>query len=413
MTDIRVIVPTAIRAVSGVSHTASPGLGSLLFAGSAPTASVLSGGTIVADSASQADVAAAISSASNGDTILIPSGTATWTGLTIDKGVILSGNGIGNTLITLNGCTFNRNSTSSLILEDMRLTYASAQTYINGSPGDELFIIRDSELRSDTQFFRVVGNGILIHSSTIRYNSGSSTLGSALFQIKEPGNLSSWRSNPTYGADDTTGKINCYFENNTILGGPPSGEYNGQAVLCDADDAGRVVIRYNTFNCSLINSHGAATSNTGLRHFEVYENDFNYGSYNDQINPLGHIWFRGGSGVIFNNSFENVTGSSWGDKPEIILDCRAAQTGTISGEGSIDPVYPITRQIGWGWDESVDEEVLEGVWIYDNTGTQVIGQQYSGNDSNGDDIYDKYIEPVVSFTAKPGYTAYTYPHPLR
>ena len=57
--------------------------------------------TINAASVSQADVAAAITSAANGDTVVMPAGSATWTtGLDIRKAITLKGAGIGATIIT-------------------------------------------------------------------------------------------------------------------------------------------------------------------------------------------------------------------------------------------------------------------------------------------------------------------------
>ncbi len=59
-----------------------------------------SGSIINAASVSEADVTTAIAAASNGDTVVIPAGTATWTSkLTITKAITLRGNGIGNTII--------------------------------------------------------------------------------------------------------------------------------------------------------------------------------------------------------------------------------------------------------------------------------------------------------------------------
>src|SRR5438045_2334012 len=63
-------------------------------------AATTSPSTITAASPSLANVATAISSAADGDTVVIPSGTATWTsGLAIKKAITLQGKGIGSTII--------------------------------------------------------------------------------------------------------------------------------------------------------------------------------------------------------------------------------------------------------------------------------------------------------------------------
>lgn len=56
--------------------------------------------TINANSVSQSDIAAAISSAVDGDIVTIPAGTATWTGtLTVNRAITLQGAGVGVTII--------------------------------------------------------------------------------------------------------------------------------------------------------------------------------------------------------------------------------------------------------------------------------------------------------------------------
>jgi hypothetical protein len=64
------------------------------------------GETIRAASPSQADVTAAINSAANGDTVLVPAGSATWkgaSGITITKNISLIGAGLSETIITATG----------------------------------------------------------------------------------------------------------------------------------------------------------------------------------------------------------------------------------------------------------------------------------------------------------------------
>ncbi|HEU0046994.1 MAG TPA: hypothetical protein VFQ43_05230, partial [Nitrososphaera sp.] len=56
--------------------------------------------TVNANSASLSDVAAAIASAADGDTVTIPDGTATWTRtLQVRKAITLQGAGVGVTII--------------------------------------------------------------------------------------------------------------------------------------------------------------------------------------------------------------------------------------------------------------------------------------------------------------------------
>ena len=62
------------------------------------------GTTISAASVAYSDVSAAVASAKDGDTVTIPSGSATWTStLNVTHGIVLSGSGATNTLITCTG----------------------------------------------------------------------------------------------------------------------------------------------------------------------------------------------------------------------------------------------------------------------------------------------------------------------
>ena len=60
----------------------------------------LQAAVIKAASCSQANVQSAINSAANGNVVMIPAGTCTWTGgITLAKKIMLQGTGIGSTII--------------------------------------------------------------------------------------------------------------------------------------------------------------------------------------------------------------------------------------------------------------------------------------------------------------------------
>jgi hypothetical protein len=56
------------------------------------------------------------------------------------------------------------------------------------------------------------------------------------------------------------------------------------------DDNSRTVVRYNTFNNSAIGSHGQETSPWGVRHYEIYNNDFVFTT--SGTTPFGEISCR-------------------------------------------------------------------------------------------------------------------------
>src|SRR5207248_11053336 len=137
------------------------------------------------------------------------------------------------------------------------------------------------------------------------------------FQLKDPqDSQGSWTSADTIGNRDTNGTLNIYIEDNTFVGGTNA--------TVDNDDASRVVFRHNTDTNSSFNSHGYDTSPFGLRHFEVYDNNFyNTGAQSNDCSQIANenwaVWIRGGTGVIYNTYFDNLGGSCWGTKREIKL----------------------------------------------------------------------------------------------
>jgi hypothetical protein len=86
------------------NHSQKIAIITILLFGSFTSAKLSQAATINAASCSYADVAAAVSAASNGDTVIVPAGQATWdTTLSITRGVTLQGAGIDQTTITRQG----------------------------------------------------------------------------------------------------------------------------------------------------------------------------------------------------------------------------------------------------------------------------------------------------------------------
>jgi hypothetical protein len=229
------------------------------------------------------------------------------------------------------------------------------------------------------------------------------------------------------GSKDTTGKANVYIEDNHI--------YGGSAQFIDADGGSRVVYRNNTADFSSFNSHGLATSAIGVRHWEIYSNTFRTASTGESLeqsiaNVNWLIWIRGGTGVIFNNAMDNIAGNYWGDKPEARFDIRAQQdnSGTNYGDYSDGRAwlsagkgaYPRQHQLAMNWSSKVQTNggyFIEPIYIWGNTGPGTlngglrrlgIGDAWGNQDgyfASGRDYYN-------GGSGKPGYTPYTYPHPL-
>ncbi|MEY6432517.1 hypothetical protein ABC977_08880 [Thioalkalicoccus limnaeus] len=372
------------------------------------------GATINASSCSQSHVSAAISSATNGDTVLVPQGTCSWSGLSISKPIYLKGAGVGRTNITISGNTVTKQSGGVIRISDFSFSKsgggnASKGFSINGSWRNAQPVIFQNNaftISNSGLFFLDVAGGVIIAG-----NSFSGGWDDSFIQPKDSRDTeNSWGTADTMGTRDTNGILNHYIENNTFHGGTNQG--------IDADDATRVVYRYNTLTNSSFNSHGYASSSVGVRHWEVYNNIWIYDgpkgspSQDDLSNQGWAIWIRGGTGVIFNNIIPDIRSSWWGDRQEFRFTIRGAEDHRPQGSCA-NVRYPVPRQLGQGHNGS--SYVLDPIYIWSNTGP-TDGQVGGWNWGNpcGLTWTNFYLENRDFYRgiAKPGYTPYPYPHPL-
>ena len=359
--------------------------------------------TINATSCDSSAVQSAISNAQAGDIVSVPAGNCSWSSFTIPGGIHVRGAGIGVTNVTVNGTvTVNKHSSWSVELSGFSFYKsgggnAARMFRVTGPWQHEPPLIHDNEFTVDAAaIFRYETNGGVIFNNVFRGAWDDSA-----FQHKIDNDTQSWSTADTMGARDADGKRNVYVENNVFEG------MANQAT--DFDDAARVVFRYNTLNNASFNSHGLATSPIGVRHFEVYNNDFNY--LDDQVNQNWHIWIRGGTGVIFDNDVEDIIGTQWGNKMELHLSVRAAVDGGVNG---CCRSWACDHQIGQNHDGN--SQFLDALRIWNNTGTLAYGLSDNWSNSCGNNMSD-FLQHgrdfVVTADAKTGYAPYTYPHPLR
>ncbi len=359
--------------------------------------------TINAANCNSSAVQSAISNAQAGDTVAVPAGNCSWSSFTIPGGIHVRGAGTGVTNVTVSGTvTINKHSSRSVELSGFSFSKNgggnSAKMFrVTGSWQSEPPLIHDNEFTvNDAAIFRYETNGGVIYNNIFRGGFDDSAI-----QHKIDNDNQSWSTADTMGTRDSTGKRNLYVEDNVFEG------MVNQAT--DFDDAARVVFRYNTLNHSSFNSHGLATSPIGVRHYEIYNNTFAYP--NGNVNQSWHIWLRGGTGVIFNNDVDDINGSQWGNKRELLMSVRAAVDG---GVGGCCRSWACDHQVGQNHDGS--GQFLDTLTIWGNTGTLAHGLNDGWSNSCGQNMND-YLQSgrdfVFAANAKSGYAAYIYPHPLR
>ena len=152
----------------------------------------------------------------------------------------------------------------------------------------------------------------------------------------------------------------------------------------------RYVFRHNTVvnthEFSAVDTHGQKLASYGARSFEVYKNEI---FMERNINNTWAVGIRGGDGLIYDNTFNNMT------DPIFIV---AENFDNLS-----DKTYPIrdqTKQL-WIWankHNGINVGELKIGW------SPLITEQQSYLFQEGRDYY---------FHKKSNYTPYPYPHPLR
>jgi hypothetical protein len=381
---------------------------------------------VLSTDGSRADVQAKLNVAKAGDTVAIPAGTFIWS-----SGVDIGGT--GSDQITLQGAgenntTITQNFNGELITVSSGTGMARVTSFtINGNYKDAPWghiIIMSSGHRPQFRVDHIainnaMGNGIvvapgdsrcqpyyiygLIDHITFRKGGNTGINGISVYgycRAIAPDGTESGQNAWTEG--DMAGTANAvYVEDSTF----DYGTYGFEDGVFDVYDQGRIVFRYNTVIGTAPGVHGFDSS-LGLRWMELYNNTF----HNSQD---GWNW-RGGSGVVFNNI---ATGIPINAGPVLqvyrVLDpyhggkCPLGNVdGYPVGDSNWDAHgYPCRYQPGRGQNNS-----LSPLYFWNNTNYAPIV------DPQGGGVVRDFIKENRDFyvgVQKPGYTPYTYPHPLQ
>ncbi|MGZ3744852.1 MAG: hypothetical protein ACXWRA_13745 [Pseudobdellovibrionaceae bacterium] len=356
----------------------------------------------------QTEVVNAINLASVGDVVSVPAGNCTWSGFSISKGISLQGAGSAATIITLTGgMSITKDKTKSIELSGFKFLGTNVDMFfVGGEIAAEPPLIHDNIFSINNGQIMLYGtNGGVIYRNTFvstRPYSSNGFSDDSGFQHKMQEDLANadWNTPDTMGTRDTYGKRNVYLEDNSFI--------NMSTQNTDFDDGARVVLRFNTFTNAVMNSHGLDSSPVGVRHFEIYGNKFFYPD--NTVNQNWMFWIRGGTGVIYNNSIDNIIGQMWGDKTEILLSVRMVNDG---GRLGCATGYPAPHQIGQNFDGT--KQFTDPLRFWGNTGSYAWGINQWENTCglNINDYLQEGRDFIFASTPKAGYTAYPYPHPLR
>jgi hypothetical protein len=307
----------------------------------------LEAATIHAASVSLVDVSAAVASAADGDTVVLPAGTASWTQtLNVSKSITLRGANINATddltvildgiVLTNNaahviratisptqsfrvsGITFRLGSRTTGAGEGGAITVTDSPTQT--APCTSLRIDHCHFDRLDQMGIRITGwlYGVIDHcqwdtattGNVFTMNISAPTWGGASNAL---GN-GSWADASYFGTDKFIFVEDCVFNNNANV--VTSGSV-------DSEKGGRYVFRHNYFKNTAPGQHGTESGGyRGGRAFEVYNNTFDFS--NGVITLSGNLR-RSGTSLIHDNIYKakypnphvnNLTvfrenGSSW------------------------------------------------------------------------------------------------------
>src|SRR6266550_468291 len=289
-------------------------------------------GTFTAASCSYANVNAIINgpthTAINGDTIVIPlcPGGVTWvSNLAIPATITLIGQGAGNTVIidgtskgdsNCQGVTSLMTATVSVRISSMTITGSGPPAFNCGESANHISLGGSShQVRVDHITFNPFVTAIAFFSDVwgvVDHNTFNTPVtGNPPFTTMV--HHESWLGVGSYGDNswaqaDTFGQAGAiYIENNSY-----NYQSNAFPTGCfDEEAGGRVVFRFNT-GCPFVGMHGLESSarlRSG-RAYEVYNNTFTA-----VVNTLGNmytgVFLRGGTGFIFNNGFNDFSGSNY------------------------------------------------------------------------------------------------------
>jgi hypothetical protein len=272
-------------------------------------------------------VQAAIDAAAPGDTVVVPAGIVTWSsGVSIPSGkdITLQGAGIGKTVVRQSTGTIISLGNTSSRLTGFTLTRAADVT---------------------DQIIHVAGAGWRLDNCRFEGSSSVHTMGVRAFYAPDsPGhpdglidNCQFWNAK-VMAIGDNGAKLR-----DRLVWAEPLGLGTDKAIyvedctftltrngnVMDSNFGARFVFRYNDVTDGYIEARGMEhNERRGTRKWEIYGNTIRKAD----LNQLFWIYLRGGSGVVFGNSFLAPQGDG---SDYLAVDVRRAVQGLSLGQDSL------------------------------------------------------------------------------
>jgi hypothetical protein len=374
--------------------------------------------TINLPDCSQTTVQGAINSSSDGDVLVCPAGSWSWSNVDVNNhNITLQGAGIGKTNISITAAGgFEAPATNT---KAFRLTGFTLTSTANFGTEEGFAMLRVYGGKG----WRIDHNRFNQYSDFISYDGGNAiyTIGDVAGLIDhndfEQGGGSGCMHASVYVSSGSVatnwslpaGQISAFnhvlfIEDNYFFSPGACSAHNPHAVY---GTGGIYVFRHNEIHGLNQDSHGFCATQ-GTREYEV--------SNNTWIAVPGNTLYailhpRGGTGVMYNNTWSgaSATYGYWFEeyRTQASPPCGSVNY-TVPGFGSISSStscpstegYPCAQQIGRGQNNGSDP-----LYVWNNTGTSNILNDGGSYIQSGRDYF-------LNQGAKPGYTPYPYPHPL-
>lgn len=380
-------------------------------------------GEVVAASASSAHVTAAIAAASAGDVIRIPTGTATWAAsVSIDKDVHILGNGKANTVITISGMIDGLSSDSPGVsignigftcvadIDSMVITHGTFKRihhcHFNNAWTATVVGVQSSGY--GTGIWEQV-KGLVDHNT---FTDCRGVVFGGQFMLPDV-----WYASSPIGTDRAV-----YYEDNIYL-------HDIFGNIMDANYSGAYCFRYNvaTGDGISMEAHSVQGEHRSTRSWEVYRN-----IYTISTSMYRTFFFRGGEGVVHHNTLIGSEVLGYMDLNNVRSAWRTSDPGGANNadgdhpwDGNVGPTsdaYPCRDQIGRGrditlgavtdtWATTLPTQESVPVYGWDNTINGEPMLMGSADSDAAEDIQED--RDYFNETERPGYTEYTYPHPLQ
>ncbi len=373
---------------------------------------------IHAASCASADVQTAIDSASDGQTVVLPTCTATWfTTVRIEeRAITLQGAGMDQTVITdMTGNAWNEPALwiQSLEGQSIRVTRIGFVYGLNGTVQDYNGAI---VIRGASHQVRIDHNKFVDFWNRSMQSSGQTygLIDHNLFQRTASAANSFQATNTNADGDGSwtrplaLGTANAFYIEDNVF------DFYGEGSSTDSHSGGRFVFRHNmNLNGTMLN-HGLDTSDRSSHSFEIYDNTFSLEEYTFNV-----ITIRGGTGTIFRNS---ITNSETIDIPIIAQHYRSCTD------------YPGSHGVRCNGTNPIDGNVLSSGYPCKDQHGRTTGQQHHpiyvwDNVFNAQDIDMQMFDPwqctdpsmadhlqegrdFINDAHLPGYVPSPYPHPM-